>query len=189
MCKTKRLLNRDGIKVFLKSVAGESAPLMAHKLLSPISDEVLAEKCGLRAADVRMILNKLHNTGVIDYNRSKDKDSGWYYYAWFLRADKLLKTYVEKKKSDLRDIEERLNNKEMYNLYLCSGCEQTYDFDKACEHLYHCPICERILDKSSSENDFKKMKKIAANIRKEIRDVQREFKSVSELKYKTMKVI
>ncbi len=189
MCKTKKLLGRDGVKLFLKAAAGENAPAMAHKLLSPISDEALAEKCSLRAADTRMMLNKLHNMGIIDYNRSKDKDSGWYYYAWFLRADKLLETYVTKKRNDLEDIERRLENNEVYNLYLCGSCEQTFDFDRAAELLYHCPLCEGIMDRGSSDEDFDKMKKIAINIKKEISDVQKEFKAVSAMRYKTMKVI
>ncbi|MEM3363893.1 MAG: hypothetical protein QXS93_00065 [Candidatus Micrarchaeia archaeon] len=187
--KTCKLLNREGIKLFLKEIAGENAPMMAQKLLEPISDEDLAKKCGMRAADVRMILNKLHNSGVIDYNRSKDKDSGWYYYAWFLRADKLLEIYINKKKTDLEEIERRLENNDIYSIYLCSGCEQTYDFDRASELLYHCPLCERILDKNTSENDLKRMKRIANNIRKEISDIKAEFKEISGIKYKTMKVI
>lgn len=187
--KARRLLNREGIKLFLKSIAGDSAPDIAYNLLTPISDEALAEKCGMRVADARMMLNKMHNMGIIDYNRSKDKESGWYYYSWFLRADKLLDTYIKKKKNDLEGIEKQLENKDAYDLFFCPSCEQTYDAERANDLFYHCPLCERILDKELSESDFKKMRKIAANLKKEINEVQKEFKAISEMKYKTMKVI
>lgn len=188
MDDTKKFIGREGIQLFLKSVGGELAPKLVANMLEPISDEDLAEKCNMRVADVRMVLNKLHNNGIIDYNRSKDKDSGWYYYGWFLRPDKLFEAYVEHKKRDLETIEERLENNEMYSVYICRKCEQTYDFDRAAELLYHCPLCESILDRSITDEDLKRMSKISATIRKEIEEIGR-FSSLLNKKYKSTKVL
>jgi len=189
MNETLKLVERKGVRLFLITVAGDFAPILASNLIDPISDEDLAQKCGMRAADARMVLNKMHNIGIIDYNRSKDKESGWYYYAWFLRADKLMEAYLGKRKNDLEDIEERLENNEAYTLYMCKKCDLTYDFDNAAELLYHCPICENILDRSITEDDFKKMRKISISIRSEIEDMNRDFKNVMYKKHVSTKVL
>lgn len=189
MTETRKFIEKKGVKLFLKSIGGDFASIIALNLAEPISDEELAEKCGMRSADARMILNKMHKMGIIDYNRSKDKESGWYYYAWFLRTDKLYNEYLKKMQNDLEDIEERLENSEVYTLYICRKCEQTYDFDKALELLYHCPLCESILDKGISDDDLKKMKRIAINIKKEIAEVKNCFSNLQDKKYKSMKVL
>ncbi len=189
MNETKKLIERNGVKLFLKKIAGSCAPTIVSNLVKPISDEDLAEMCGMRSADVRMILNKLHYVGLIDYNRSKDNESGWYYYSWFVRPDKLLETYINSKKQDLEDLEEMLENNEIYTMYICRKCDQTYDFDKAAELLYHCPLCESILDRGTTDEDIRKMKMIARSIKKEISEVISAYGKLSEIKHKSMKVL
>ncbi len=187
--KTLEFIKRKDVKLFLIKLAGEKAPEIMSHMSEPISDEEIAERVGMRAADVRMILNKLHYYEVIDYNRTKDKDSGWYYYYWFIRPDKLYNAYIDQKKRDLEDLEEKIENSEVHAVYICKHCEQTYDFDRAAELLYHCPICERILDLGITEDDLKKMEKIAQTIRKELTIVQGKFSDLKEMKTESMKVL
>gem|GEM_PF-5869366 len=185
----KKFIERKEIQLFLKSIGGEYAPILAANMIEPISDEDLAAKCNIRAADVRMILNKMHYMGVIDYNRSKDKESGWYYYGWFVRLDKLIDAYLQQKEEDLKNIEQRLNDSDAFTLYICRKCEQTYDFDRATSLLYHCPLCETILDRDITDEDLKKMARMAEQIRKETSEIRRQFGHLHAKKYKTMKVI
>ncbi len=190
MNKTLEFIKRKDVQLFLVKLAGEKAPEIMMHMSEPISDEDIAKRIkNMRAADVRMILNKLHYHEIIDYNRTKDKDSGWYYYYWFIRPDKLYQKYVEQKKRDLEDLEEKIENSEVHAVYICKNCEQTYDFDRAAELLYHCPICERILDLGISEDDLKRMEKIANNIRKELKIVQGKFSDLKNLKTESIKVL
>ncbi len=190
MDSIKSFLSRKGVKLFLISIGGEIAPLLIENLLEPIDDEILAKKVGeARAADIRTHLNRIHYAGVIDYNRSKDKDSGWYYYAWFLRPDKLYEEYLNKMKQDYDDIMERLSNLEAYTLYYCKNCNVTYDYDKAFENLYHCQICSNIMERNNSEEDSVKLEKIAKSLQKEIKEIEDKFGFMKDMKPESLKVM
>lgn len=186
----KSFLSRKGVQLFLISVGGDIAPELVENLLVPVDDESLAKKVGnMRAADIRTHLNQIHYVGVIDYNRSKDKDSGWYYYEWFVRPDKLFEEYVKKMKQDYDDIMDRLSNVETYTLYYCKKCDLTYDYDKAFENLYHCHICSNILERSNSDEDSLKLEKIAKNLLKEIKEVEKNFSHLKDMKPESLKVM
>ncbi|MEW6329636.1 MAG: hypothetical protein AB1468_06010, partial [Candidatus Micrarchaeota archaeon] len=63
------LLNKHA-REFLVQAAGENALCVMREITRPMSDERLAESCGLKVSDVRAVLNKLHNYGVVDYERT-----------------------------------------------------------------------------------------------------------------------
>lgn len=190
MDSVKSFLSRKGVKLFLISIGGEIAPSLVENLLEPIDDEILAKKVGLsRGADIRTHLNKIHYASVIDYNRSKDKDSGWYYYAWFLRPDKLYDEYLRKMKQDYDDIMIRLSNLEAYTLYYCKNCNISYDYDKAFENLYHCNVCNKIMERNDTEEDSIKLEKIAKGLLKEIKEVEDKFGFMKDMKPESLKVM
>ncbi len=190
MESVKSFLSRKGVKVFLIAIGGEKAPSLVENLFEPIDDELLAKKVGdSRGADIRTYLNRIHYAGIIDYNRSKDKDSGWYYYAWFLKPDKLYYEYLKKMKQDYEDIMDRLSNLETYTLYYCKNCNITYDYDKAFENLYHCHICNKIMERNDTEEDSIKLEKIAKSLEKEIKEVEEKFTFMEEMKPESHKVM
>ncbi|MHA1859726.1 MAG: hypothetical protein ACTSVF_01340 [Candidatus Asgardarchaeia archaeon] len=189
MKAVKDLLSKKSIRLFLKRIGGSTAPTICEAIIKPVDDEVLAPKLNMKIADLRMILNKLHFKGVIDYNRSKDRDKGWYYYAWFVRPDKLVDAYLEEKKNELRDITIKLENWDAHAIYICRSCEQTYDFETASDNLFHCPLCDQILDRSDDEEDMKQLKNIKKRIEREIKEIEVFRKKFANLKYDTYKVL
>ncbi|MFH1788971.1 MAG: hypothetical protein ABH834_06295 [Candidatus Altiarchaeota archaeon] len=69
-------------------------------LEKPRYDEDVAEDLKIKATVVRTILNDLHSASLVEYDRSKNKKTGWYTYMWNRRDDKLdeyIGSYLQEK--------------------------------------------------------------------------------------------
>ena len=66
----------------LIEMGGENTIDIIREFDKDMSDEELAKKTGIKASDVRVVLNRLHNYGFFSYTRVRDRDSGWYSYIW-----------------------------------------------------------------------------------------------------------
>ena len=73
----------------LIEMGGENTIDIIREFDRDMSDEELARKTGIKASDVRVVLNRLHNHGLFSYTRVRDKDSGWYSYIWKMSENKL----------------------------------------------------------------------------------------------------
>jgi len=93
------------VKDLLMEVAGEKALKIAKGLGNPVTDEQLADFCKIKISDVRAVLNKLHSYGLATYERTRDKESGWYSYIWNLTLDNAPKMLEERKRGEAVKIE------------------------------------------------------------------------------------
>lgn len=73
----------------LIELGGENTIDIIREFDSDMSDEELARKTGIKASDVRVVLNRLHSCGLFSYTRVRDRDSGWYSYIWKMSEGKL----------------------------------------------------------------------------------------------------
>lgn len=73
----------------LIDMGGENTIAIIREFDKDMSDEELARKTGIKASDVRVVLNRLHSFGLFSYIRVRDKDSGWYSYIWKMSEGKL----------------------------------------------------------------------------------------------------
>ncbi|MFA6035371.1 MAG: transcription factor, partial [Candidatus Micrarchaeia archaeon] len=111
-----------------------------------MSDEEIARTAKLKVSDVRSVLNKLHGHRIAVYERTRDKDTGWYYYKWSLNAEAIAGLLDEKKKGD-REEAARLAAEGAYSFYMCGTCTQEkYQFETALDYLFKCPQCGSALD-------------------------------------------
>ncbi|MCX6775230.1 MAG: hypothetical protein NT130_00025 [Candidatus Micrarchaeota archaeon] len=109
----------EQVRNLLLEVAGEKALSVAEALEEPLSDEDLASACKIKVSEVRAVLNKLHSFGLTSYERTRDKESGWYSYIWRLSlgsVDKILN-----KKTAIP--EEAVLDKS-FDFYTCSSCKK-----------------------------------------------------------------
>jgi transcription initiation factor TFIIE subunit alpha len=136
--RVNRRLADEHIRNLILQIAGEKALAVAEALEEPLSDEDLASACRIKLSEVRAVLNKLHSYGLTTYERSRDKESGWYSYVWRLslhKADKLLK----KKEAPQKITEETVE------FYTCKSCKKgegvLIPFDVAFENKFRCLDC------------------------------------------------
>jgi len=73
----------------LIEMGGENTIDVIREFDKDMSDEELAKKTGIKASDVRVVLNRLHNYGLFSYTRVRDRDSGWYSYIWKMSENRL----------------------------------------------------------------------------------------------------
>ena len=73
----------------LIDTGGENTIDIIREFDKDMSDEELARKTGIKASDVRVVLNRLHSQGLFSYTRVRDRDSGWYSYIWKMSEGRL----------------------------------------------------------------------------------------------------
>ncbi len=142
MKQLNHTLSSAAARQLLIAVGGENALAVIRSFSKNISDEELSKKLKMRISDIRATLNKLHNEGIVNYNRERDSESGWYSYSWSLNAIRLQQW-----------IEENCNEKKLWlyssgDHYFCSTCglESTISFEKAIECQFKCVKCSHFLE-------------------------------------------
>lgn len=140
--KLTRILGDRFIRQSIIDLAGENALEIIRNFKGKLSDEDLAKRLQLKISDVRATLNRLHNEGLVYYNRQKDSESGWYSYSWILHKTKF--EAWASHQMDHRGLPE-LNGEDHYFCPTC-GPETILPFEKATESEFRCEGCNRGLE-------------------------------------------
>ena len=121
-------------------VGGEDAFAVLSNLSRPSTDEDLSKGLKLKISDVRSALNRLHDVAIVNYDRTKDDETGWYTYTWYVQMSKM-NSWV----SDHIDRAMHLGNKG--DMFYCPKCgiEATYNFEESAENEFSCPVCRKSL--------------------------------------------
>ncbi|MCS7139976.1 MAG: transcription factor [Candidatus Nezhaarchaeota archaeon] len=156
--------DKESIDILLKLTAelcGEDAVKVVRVLLNEgeASDEVLAEKSGMRLNQVRRILYDLLDKQLIVYNRHVDKDRGYYVYKWSLNREGLRDVVKERKRLILNILHERLKYEEQNMFFVCpNSCAKRVIFAKALEQQFKCPLCGAILQSFDNSKILRKLR-------------------------------
>tara|TARA_Y100000310_G_scaffold130751_2_gene129874 strand:+ start:6574 stop:7446 length:873 start_codon:yes stop_codon:yes gene_type:complete len=184
-------------KEFLKDVIVYIAGKQAEDLVSYMDDKkyinefLIAKKLGITINQLRNILYKLSDEGIVSSVRKKDKRKGWYTYFWkieVLRSLYFLKEIFDKRIDQvLRQIESRQKK----NFYICEGCKIELSEENALLQDFTCTECGDVfvmkdnarLLKELSKN-FDKQKKRLDIIKEEINNEKEnlEKKKLREIK-------
>ncbi|MFA5412102.1 MAG: hypothetical protein WC350_02015 [Candidatus Micrarchaeia archaeon] len=137
------VLSNSRVRQMLVDSGGESALDIMRAFTKELSDDDLAKKLKIKISDVRATLNRLHNLGIVQYNRYKDAETGWFSYFWSLNMEKT-KSWVEEqilKEAAPGDI----SSSEYYFCPKC-GTESMYEFAAASDYSFRCPLCNKALE-------------------------------------------
>ncbi len=133
------------VREILINTAGENTIAVLRELTKTGEDEKIAEKLNVRVSDVRSVLNKLHSEGLVFYERTRDENSGWYYYNWIVNLEKMEKWIEEKLNFNKKRYYELISGGEKYFCPNC-GVETLYSFEDAMDLGFKCPSCNNSLD-------------------------------------------
>jgi len=149
MSKKKKISGYGVVKDFLGHMGGAHAPRLVEiyeRNCGLIRDEEMAKKMGLKVTDVRTILNRLHYRGIANYNKKRNKKTGWYSYTWNIDRKRILELIVEKQLEEIESLEQRKESGEVYSFFSCKKLCHEFPFEIAAEYQFKCPECGRELD-------------------------------------------
>lgn len=143
-----QLLTDAAVRKWLIRTVGEHAIHVIQEFTQDLSDEQIAQKAGIRASDVRVVLNKLHSYGLATYARNRDKNSGWYSYVWHLNNEHLHEMVGKVKREAGETTIVAIVAEDGREKYICNTCGpgSCVDFDKASALLFRCEQCGSNLD-------------------------------------------
>lgn len=148
-------LNDPAVHEIISETLGEDHLEIMKQLSQPKYDEDIAEEIGLKATVVRTLLNDLHAKSLVEYERIKNKSTGWYTYIWKKREDNLenyLKDYLAKR---LKELNKKLE-KEKNGVFKCS-CS-IVSLEEALEKNFFCSTCGEKFVKYDNSKVVKELK-------------------------------
>ncbi len=137
------MLSNSRVRQMIVDSGGESALEIMRAFTRELSDDDLAKKLKIKISDVRATLNRLHNLGIVQYNRYKDAETGWFSYFWSINMEKTQRWMDEQmaKEGSPGD----LSTSEYYFCPKC-GSESLCEFATASDYSFRCPLCNRALE-------------------------------------------
>lgn len=134
----------EGVKritPFVKDVVGLKGLKVVESIGDGATDEQIEDKTKFKMAEIRSLLNQLHEHGIVEYNREKNLQTGWFTYTWRVNTDRAFKNFITLKKREYASIRERISAEENTIFYTCSKNCRKMAFDTAMETQFKCPKC------------------------------------------------
>jgi transcription initiation factor TFIIE subunit alpha len=146
-----------------RELVGDEASEVVEFLYDNVgaSEFDISENLGFSVAQIRSILYELKAKNLIDYDRRKDKEKGWYLYYWRLVPTNFETVYSNEKKKQLENFKERLQNEEQMTYYICPNFCKRISFEDALEHNFTCNVCGSLMNE---ENKSRKIEMLKRNI-------------------------
>ena len=124
-------------------------------LSKPKHDEDIAAELNLKATVVRTLLNDLHMKNLVEYERSKNKKTGWYTYLWKKREDRIDEFVKGHLSTKLADLNKQLDLEKDGVTFNCS-CRRV-NMESAMETNFVCPECSQMYVESDSKKIVKRL--------------------------------
>jgi transcription initiation factor IIE alpha subunit len=146
-----RLLSNEKAVEYLKKNVSKMAVDVIGMLVTPKTDEFLAEQLGTKINAIRRILNIMQGYGITNYYISKNT-KGWLSFAWYINTSKLppFLEYVEGMEREKSIVSEACND-----YFICNDCYKSdrfvFTFDSAFENSFKCNSCGKSLNRMNRE--------------------------------------
>ena len=107
----KKLFENETIKGFFEKKIGEKAiPLIfIYSKGKHLPEDKIAKKLSLKVTEVRTLLNKMHYWGIADYDKTRNKKTGWYNYDWHINYKRIIELLLQEQESQLKTLETQEN--------------------------------------------------------------------------------
>jgi len=141
--KVKELLQQICV-----GIAGELGGAVVDLLYKKknVDEFLISKKLNITINQVRNILYKLGDEGLVSFIRKKDlKRGGWYIYFWTLNVEKGLIRLRDKLEKDLGMFESNLESRKTKRFYYCENCDIEFNEESALLNDYACPECGELL--------------------------------------------
>ncbi|VVB67272.1 Transcription factor E [Candidatus Norongarragalina meridionalis] len=144
---------------YVKNIGGRKGKGVVDAIGDGATDEHIEKKTKYKMTEIRSLLNRLQDAGIVEYSRVKNMQSGWFTYTWRVnrtRATGNYMTQLRKKYEVLLRMRENLDGAQTYRCP--KGCVKL-PFEEAMEGAFRCPKCEgkmRTVDASAERRELEK---------------------------------
>ncbi len=155
-----QLMDLPFVREFLIKKGGENAiPVLklVIKMGNAVTDEQVAEKMGVKVTVVRAVFNRLHFWGIADYTKTRDEDTGWWTYTWFLVKDKIKEAVLEELKEREEELRQKRQELDEFMFFECPEGHVREPFEVAMEYDFKCPECGAELVPVDADAEKKKI--------------------------------
>ncbi|MDO8427741.1 MAG: hypothetical protein Q7S92_00840 [Candidatus Diapherotrites archaeon] len=157
----KKILENKLVQDFFQRKIGEHS-IQLIKLYSKgknLTEDKLSKKIGIKVTEIRTILNKMHYLGMADYDKTRNKKTGWYNYDWRINYKRIIELMLQEQSEQLKKLEIEENTITEYSVFACKKkCDQIV-FEIAVQYQFKCPSCSQNMDYINTETKSKGIKK------------------------------
>lgn len=122
----------------------------------------------MKLNDIRRTLFKLYNHSLVQCDRSRDANTGWFIFRWRLQLDQVEGFLNNQKKRILRILKVRLEYEENNEFYHCYTPEcSRMIFEDVVELVFRCPVCSKALQYFDNSEWVKALKHKIEQLEKE----------------------
>ena len=177
MGRAKDLLSFPLPTEFLKTVGGEEAvdvvKICIRKNGKCLDEDIEKEMKSLKITEIRSILNRLHYRGILCYNKTKNKNSGWYTYTWEIKKRRIVELILEQQSERLQKLEEKARFGQSHEFFACKKeCEET-PFEIAAQYEFRCPECGEMMAPTNSAEKEKETQRKIDTLKQELEALQK----------------
>lgn len=159
-------MNNGMLLDILSEMLSKEHITIIRRLSKPKQDEEIAEELSLKATIVRTMLNELHAKSLVEYERTKNKKTGWYTYVWKMREDKVEEYIQSYLKNKLDRLNNDLNSETGLVIFNCS-CGRI-PFEIAFENNFICPRCNEKFEEFNNKKIVTQLKTEIAKINNQL---------------------
>ena len=170
------------IKDAMSLVAGKPAEDITDLLDTPkyVNEFIIAKKLNLTVNQIRNILYKASDYGLVSSTRKKDKRKGWYTYFWKIEPIKCLEFLRNEYLKRLEQLEHQAKSRETKRFYFCDRCNIELNEENALIHNFTCNECGSIFTLKDNTKAIKEMRKIFDKLKKDLIFIEEEIRKENE---------
>lgn len=172
-------IDDNTLKKVANIIGGEDAVhiVMALKKFKETTvDQILAHvveetDTELKLNDIRKTLFKLYNHSIVQCDRERDENTGWFIFRWRLQQDQIGGFIKNLKKRNLKILKQRYNYETEHDFFYCytPDCKR-FIFEDAIEYVFKCSTCGKTLKHFDNSKIIEALKERINQIEKELKE-------------------
>jgi len=142
------IVDEEAMLSMVELVGGEVAAKAVRVLMKKpsLGDDELSQILAIDVKELRKILHRLNDLGLVSYDVYRDKDTGHRIFKWRIQRDQVIGFARTQMRKVYERLKVRLEYEQTHQMYWCGteGCRK-YAFEEAMDVLFRCPDCKKPL--------------------------------------------
>ena len=158
------------MKKIANVLGGEEAVtvVVALNKLGQATDDELLNETGIKLNDIRKALNKLYNHSIVQCDRLRDEQTGWFIFRWRIQSDQFEGFIKNQKRKILRILNKRFDYENNNGFFYCgTPGDRRMTFEEAMEMIFRCPNCGKKLESCDNKDIIKTLSDKIEELEKE----------------------